>query len=133
MADTDGRAPVGRVTATPAALAALARLREQRGEVILYQSGGCCDGSLPVCLERRDLRLGDGDVLLGSVDGCPVYIDDRQYAVWKHTQLIIDVGEGEPEGFSLPAGDDRQFVTRSRVFSPQELAALRGSAEGEPS
>ena len=82
---------------------ALARLREQRGSVILNQSGGG-----------------------------PVYID-RQYAVWKHTQLIIDVGEGEPEGFSWPAGDDRHFVTRSRVFSPAELAALRGSPEGEPS
>lgn len=111
----------------------LARLREQRGAVILYQSGGCCDGSLPVCLEQGDLRIGDADVLLGSVGGWPVYIDDRQYAVWKHTQLITDVGEGEPEGFSLPAGDDRHFVTRSRVFSPAELAALRGSAEGEPS
>ena len=71
--------------------------------------------------------------------GCTVYIDDRKYMIWKHTQLIIDVGEGEPEGFSLPAGDDRQFVTWSRVFSAAELAALRGTlatehqAEGEPS
>ena len=127
MACTDGWLRVDRVTATPTALAALARLREQRGAVILYQSGGCCDGSLPVCLEQGDLRIGDGDVLLGSVGDCPVYIDDRQYAVWKHTQLIIDVGEGEPEGFSLPAGDHRQFVTRSRVFSPAELASLRGN------
>ncbi len=133
MTYEDGQPPVDRVTATSAALDALARVREQRGAVILYQSGGCCDGSLPVCLEQGDLRIGGGDVLLGSVGGCPVYIDDRQYAVWKHTQLIIDVGEGEPEGFSLPAGDDRHFVTRSRVFSPAELAALRGSAEGEPS
>lgn len=133
MAETDGQLRVDLVTATPAALAALARLREQRGALILYQSGGCCDGSLPVCLEQGDLRIGDGDVLLGSVGGCPVYIDDRQYAVWRHTQLIIDVGEGEPEGFSLPTGDGRHFITRSRVFSPAELAALRESAEGEPS
>jgi uncharacterized protein len=132
MTYEDGRPPVDRVTATPAALDALARVREQRGAVILYQSGGCCDGSLPVCLEQGDLRIGGGDVLLGSVGGCPVYIDDRQYAVWKHTQLIIDVGEGEPEGFSLPADDDRHFITRSRVFSATELAALRGT-KGEPS
>ena len=124
----DGQPHVDRVTATPAALAALARLREQRGAVILYQSGGCCDGSLPICLEQGELRIGDGDVLLGSVGGCPVYIDDRQFAVWKHTQLIIDVGPEEPEGFSLPAGDDQHFITRSRVFSPAELATL---AEGE--
>lgn len=138
MAETEAEPPVDRVTATPTALAALARLRQQRGAVILYQSGGCCDGSLPMCLEQGDLRIGDADVLLGLVGGCPVYIDDRQYAVWKHTQLIIDVGEGEPEGFSLPAGDDHHFVTRSRVFSPAELAALRETgasprlAEGEP-
>jgi uncharacterized protein (DUF779 family) len=124
----DGQPQVERVTATPAALAALARLREQRGAVLLYQSGGCCDGSLPMCFERSDLRIGDGDVLLGSVGDCPIYIDDRQYAVWKHTQIIIDVGEGEPEGFSLPADDDQHFITRSRVFSPAELAAL---SEGE--
>jgi len=128
----DGSPRVERVTATPAALAALAGLHERRGAVILYQSGGCCDGSVPVCLDQGELHIGDGDVLLGSVGGCPVYIDDRQYAVWKHTQLIIDVGEGEPEGFSLPAGADRRFVTRSRVFSAAELAALRDT-EGEGS
>ena len=89
---------------------------------------GCCDGSLPICLQQGELRIGDGDVLLGSVGGCPVYIDDRQFAVWKHTQLIIDVGPEEPEGFSLPAGNDQHFITRSRVFSPAELATL---AEGE--
>jgi len=132
MAPAGDRPRVDRVTATPAALAALARLRRQRGAVILYQSGGCCDGSLPVCLEQGDLRIGDGDVLLGSVGGCPVYIDDRQYAAWKHTQLIIDVGEGEPEGFSMPADGGRHFMTRSRVFSAGELAALR-ETEGEPS
>jgi len=124
----DRQPHVDRVTATPAALAALARLRERRGAVILFQSGGCCDGSLPICLEQGELHIGDGDVLLGSVGGCPVYIDDRQFAVWKHTQLIIDVGPEEPEGFSLPAGDDQHFITRSRVFSPAEQATL---AEGE--
>ena len=131
MAPAKVEAGVARVTATPVALAALARLREQRGMVILYQSGGCCDGSLPVCLEQGELRIGSRDVLLGQVGGCPVYIDDRQYAAWKHTQLIIDVGAGEPEGFSLAAGDGIQFVTRSRVFSPGELAALRRAEENE--
>ncbi len=95
----NGQPHVDRATATPAALAALARLREQHGAVILFRPGGC-----------------------------PVYIDDRQFAVWKHTQLIIDVGVGEPEGFSWPAGDGQHFITRSRVFSPAERAVL---AEGE--
>jgi hypothetical protein len=119
----DSQPCLDRVTATPAALTALARLREQRGAVILYQSGGCCDGSLPICFDQADLIIGDGDVLLGSVGECPVYIDARQYQAPKHTRLIVDVGVGEPEGFSLPAGPDRHFVTRSQVFSPLPDAA----------
>jgi uncharacterized protein (DUF779 family) len=122
---------IDRVTATPAALTALARLCEQRGPVVLYQTGGCCDGSLPICFVRGDLIIGDGDLLLGRVGDCPVYIDDRLSAAWQHTQLIIDVAKGEPEGFSLPAGQDEHFVTRSRAFSPRELAALRRAEEGE--
>ncbi len=122
---------IDRVTATPAALTALARLRQRRGPVVLYQSGCCCDGSLPLCFDREDLLIGDGDVLLGRVGDCPVYIDDRQDEIWEHSQLIIDVGEGKPESFSLPADGDEHFVTRSRVFSPGELAALRRAEEGE--
>ena len=104
--------PERRVTATPPALTALARLRERRGPVILYQSGGCCDGSLPLCCDQEDLLIGGGDVLFGWVGDCPVYVDDRHYEAWQHTQLILDVGAGEPEDFSLPAGDDEHFVTR---------------------
>jgi uncharacterized protein len=124
MAETGGRLRVDRVTATPAALAALARLREQRGSLILYQSGGCCDGSLPVCLEQGDVRIGDGDVLLGSVGGCPVYIDDRQYAVWKHTQLIIDAGEGP--GFWFPGSGPQSASSRcgSRCYSTASSAGI---------
>jgi uncharacterized protein (DUF779 family) len=116
----DSQPGIDRVTATPAALTALARLREQRGAVILYQSGGCCDGSLPICFDQEDLIIGAGDVLLGSAGGCPVYIDARQYEGWKHTQLIVDVGEGEPEGFSWPAGPGQHFVTRSRVLTRRD-------------
>jgi uncharacterized protein (DUF779 family) len=116
---------IDRVTATPAALTALARLCEQRGPVVLYQTGGCCDGSLPICFVRGDLIIGDGDLLLGRVGDCPVYIDDRLSEIWKHAQLIIDVAEGEPEDFCLPAGDHEHFVARFRAFSPRELAALR--------
>lgn len=122
---TTDRAPtVERVVATPAALGAIDGLRSERGPVMFFQSGGCCDGSLPMCFEDGELVIGGRDVLLGAVGGAPFYIDGRQFAVWKHTQLILDVGEGEPEGFSLAAGDDRHFVVRSRVFTPEELAAL---------
>ena len=89
---------------------------------MFFQSGGCCDGSLPMCFMEGEFIIGDRDVLLGDVGGSPFYIDGRQYEAWRHTQLILDVGEGAPEGLSLPAGEDRPFVTRSRVFDPSERA-----------
>ena len=117
-------AAVVRVIATPAALHSIDRLVAERGQIMFFQSGGCCDGSLPMCFDRGELIISDHDVLLGTVGGCPFYIDGRQYEVWRHTQLILDVGEGSPEGFSLPAGEDKHFITRSRVLSPSELAEL---------
>jgi uncharacterized protein len=114
-----------RVVATPAALEAIRQVVAERGPIMFFQSGGCCDGSLPMCFSLGELKIGDRDVLLGEVGGCP-YIDARQYEVWRHTQLILDVGAGDPEGFSLAAGEDRHFITRSRVCTPAELAALAG-------
>jgi uncharacterized protein (DUF779 family) len=127
----DSQLHIDRVTATPAALTALAQLREQHGPVILYQASGRRDDSSPICFVRGDLLIGEGDLLLGRVGDYPVYIDGRLYEIWKHAQLIIDVAKGEPKAFSLPAGDDEHFVTRFRVFSPRELAALRRAEEGE--
>jgi uncharacterized protein (DUF779 family) len=124
--DVRGDMDTARVTATPAALAAIGRVVAERGPVLFFQSGGCCDGSLPMCFADGEFRIGSHDVRLGSVGGCPFYIDHRQFDVWAHTQLILDVGAGEPEGFSLDAGDGRHFITRSRVFSRAELAALDG-------
>ncbi len=106
------------VIATPAALEAIANLVAARGPIIFFQSGGCCDGSLPICLADGELLIGERDVLLGEPGGARFYIDHRQHEVWKHTQLMLDVGDGEPEGFSLAAGPDRHFITRSRVCSP---------------
>ena len=86
---------------------------------MFFQSGGCCDGSLPICFGDEEFVIGDHDVLLGHVGGCPFYIDHRQYEAWKHTQLILDVSDGEPEGFSLPAGSNKHFVIRSRIFATE--------------
>ena len=119
-----------RVVATQRAIDALKHLVAERGPVMLFQSGGCCDGSLPMCFDDGELVVGDRDVLLGKVGGCPFYIDGRQYEVWKHTQLILDVGEGAPEGFSLPAGEDAHFVTRSRVFDPRERVTKEEDGQG---
>jgi uncharacterized protein len=115
---------VAPITATPTAVDAVTKLRQLRGSLVFYQSGGCCGGSLPMCFDEGEFRIGDNDVLLGFVVDCPFYIDPRQYERWKHTQLILDVGEGEPQGFSLGPADGWHFITRSRVFSPEERVAL---------
>ena len=115
---------VERIVATPAALEAIGAATDDGGPVMFFQSGGCCDGSLPMCFRDGEFTIGSHDVLLGTVGGSPFYMDHRQFEAWKHTQLILDVGAGEPEGFSLAAGPDRHFITRSRVFSGEELAAL---------
>lgn len=109
-----------RVIATPAAEQAIRELVAKRGELMFFQSGGCCDGSLPICFDRGELVLNDRDVLLGHVAGSPFYIDHRQFEAWKHTQLILDVRPELPEGFSLPAGHDGHFVTNSRLYCDGE-------------
>ena len=119
-----GPSDTSAVLASPAALSAIANLVTEHGPVMFFQSGGCCDGSMPMCFADGEFVIGDHDVLLGHVGGCPFYIDHRQYEAWKHTQLILDVGEGEPEGFSLPAGPDHHFIIRSRVFDAGGLPEL---------
>ena len=90
---------------------------------MFFQSGGCCDGSLPMCFDQGELLLGDHDFLLGVIEGSPFYIDARQYERWKHTQLILDVDDGAPEGFSLPAGEHAHFITRARLFAGATVSA----------
>ena len=124
---TEEQGMVARVVATPAALEAIAQLVAESGPFMFFQSGGCCDGSLPMCFADGEFVIGSHDVLLGEVGGCPFYIDARQYRVWKHTQLILDVGIGEPEGFSLAAGEDRHFIVLSKVFTAAEQAVLEGN------
>ena len=103
------------MAATAAAREAIRRLRADRGELMFVQSGGCCDGSLPLCLAGGEYMTGDQDVLLGVVDGCPFYIDARLDAAWNHPDLVLDVAPGPPEGFSMAAGPDGHFVTRDQT------------------
>jgi uncharacterized protein (DUF779 family) len=103
-----------RIQATPAARAAITRLRAARGGPLMFvQSGGCCAGSTPMCYPAGEFITGDADLLLGQIDGCPFYIDRRLDAAWHQDQFILDVEDGEPEGFSLPVGHGQHFVTRS--------------------
>lgn len=113
-----------RVTATPAALELIATLQQEHGPVLFHQSGGCCDGSSPMCYPQGDFIVGDADVLLGSIGGAPFYMSPSQYEYWKHTQLIIDVVPGQGGMFSLENGRGVRFLTRSRLFSDEEAAAL---------
>jgi uncharacterized protein len=109
---------VARVVATPAALEAIARLEAAVGPVMFFQSGGCCEGSVPICFREGELVLGDHDVLIGEVGGCPFYVDARQAGVYRRSELLLDVAAGEPEGFSLPAAGGQHFVVRSRIVTP---------------
>ena len=120
----EGGTPPPRVTATPAALALLAEIVAEHGPVLFHQSGGCCDGSSPMCYPQGEFLIGDGDVLLGEIGGAPVYIGARQFAGWRHTQLVLDMVPGRGGMFSLDNGRERRFLTRSRAFDSTELAAL---------
>jgi len=122
--------PVERVTITAAAEAVLGKLGAAHGPLVFHQSGGCCDGSSPMCYPRAEFRIGENDVLLGSVAGVPFYIGGQQYEYWQHTHLTIDVVPGRGSGFSLEAPEGVRFLTRSRLFSDEEAEAL--DAEGEP-
>lgn len=121
---------VNRVTVTPAAEAVIERLRAVHGPLMFHQSGGCCDGSAPMCYAVGDFRTGHADVYLGTVAGCRVFIGAAQFAYWAHTQLTIDVTPGRGSGFSLEAPEGVRFITRSRVFTDDEAAALE--AMGPP-
>jgi uncharacterized protein (DUF779 family) len=113
-----------RVVATEAALAFLAEILRDHPDVLFHQSGGCCDGSSPMCYPVSDYRVGETDVKLGEIGGVPFYISGSQYDVWKHTQLIIDVVPGRGGMFSLDNGRERRFLTRSRLFSGGEACPL---------
>jgi uncharacterized protein len=113
-----------RVTATAAALDLIARLAREHGPILFHQSGGCCDGSAPMCYPQGDFLVGDNDVKLGEIGGAPFYIGAAQFDYWKHTQLIIDVVPGQGGMFSLDNGTGSRFFTRSRLFSDEELAVL---------
>jgi uncharacterized protein (DUF779 family) len=121
-------APIMRVTATQAALDLIKILEQEHGPLLFHQSGGCCDGSSPMCYPQDDYIVGDADVLLGHIGGVPFYMSPSQFEYWKHTQLIIDVVPGRGGMFSLENGRDIRFLTRSRLFSDDEAAALGLSA-----
>jgi uncharacterized protein (DUF779 family) len=119
-----------RVDVTPAAADLLRSLRGQHGPLMFHQSGGCCDGSSPMCYLEGEFRTGQSDVLLESlkIDGVdePItfWMSTSQYQLWKHTHLTVDVVPGRGSGFSLEAPEGVRFLIRSRLMSEEEIAAI---------
>lgn len=122
-----------RVEITAAAADLLEQLQDRHGPVMFHQSGGCCDGSSPMCYPDGEFLVGDRDVLLGVLDvgvqtgeaGVPVWISGSQFQTWKHTQLVIDVVPGRGSGFSLEAPEGVRFLSRGRTFTDTENAELQ--------
>ncbi|MFC0562396.1 DUF779 domain-containing protein [Halalkalibacter alkalisediminis] len=115
---------VKRVTVTEEAIDFIRYLKKKHGPLMFHQSGGCCDGSSPMCYADNEFIIGDSDTLLGEIAGCPFYIGSAQYEYWKHTQLIIDVVEGRGGMFSLEGPEGKRFITRSRIFTAKERDQL---------
>lgn len=121
---------IERVLATEAALDLIGMLKDKHGPLMFHQSGGCCDGSAPMCYPLGEFRVGGSDVKLGAIGGSPFYMSAAQFEYWQHTQLIIDVVKGRGSGFSLEAPEGLRFLTRSRVFSDEEAAGLPAVVSG---
>ena len=119
-----------RVLSTEAAATLVRQLRDQYGPVLLHQSGGCCEGSAPMCFRRSGFRVAARDVLLGVIEGSPFYVSAAQFPYWANSQLTIDVVSDGGDSFSLEAAEGVRFITRSRVFSDAEMDAL--DAAGPP-
>ncbi|WP_417256219.1 DUF779 domain-containing protein [Celeribacter halophilus] len=114
--------PIDRVTMTDAARALLADIVAEHGPVMFVQSGGCCDGSSPMCFKEGDYIIGVRDIKLGEVEGAPVWISESLFEIWKHSQMILDAGLGNGAGFSLDTGRGTCFLSRARVFTDEESA-----------
>ena len=115
---------IQRVTVSPEASEIIRQLKENFGGLMFHQSGGCCDGSQPMCFEKGDFILGSSDVCLGTIDGCEFWMSKDQFEYWKHTQLNIHITQGMGSGFSLEIPMGLRFITLSRLFTEEELVDL---------
>ena len=123
---TETQAPA-QVVRTAAATALMEKLAQKHGELMFHQSGGCCDGSSPMCYPRGEFLVGDSDVLLATLGETPFYMSRSQFEYWKHTQIILDVVPGRGGMFSLEGPEGVRFLVRSRVFTDEEIGALRAA------
>ena len=120
-----------RVKITDEATAVVEQLRDKHGDLMFHQSGGCCDGSSPMCYPKGEFLVGSSDVWMGEIAGCDFYMAKDQFEYWKHTELTIDVVKGRGASFSLEIPLGVRFVTRSRLFSDEEYQSLAATRSGE--
>lgn len=116
--------PVSRVLITPEADELLNVLKQKHGALMFHQSGGCCDGSQPMCFEKGDFILGQSDVCIGSISDCEFWMNKDQFEYWKFTQLTVHVSKGRGSSFSLEIPMGMRFLTQSHLFTDQELLDL---------
>jgi hypothetical protein len=120
-----------RVLASEKAAEVIRKLKAEHGELMFHQSGGCCDGSAPMCFPKGELMLDDNDIWLGTIEGCDFHISKDQFEYWKHTQLTIDITSGRGASFSLEIPLGLRFIIRSRLFTPAEAEQLETVRIGE--
>lgn len=116
---------IERVIATQEALSLIELIKSRHGAIMFYQSGGCCDGSVPMCYIEGEFKLGDSDIYLGTIGDVPFYIHRAQYEYFKHTQLIIDAMDGGGASFSLDSVEQMHFITKSKVFTAEEYEEVK--------
>lgn len=121
---------VKRVLVTETAAALIDTLRADNGELMFHQSGGCCDGSQPMCYPKGEFRVGANDVKMGTIHGCEFFMSGDQFEYWKHTQLTIDVVKGRGASFSLEIPLGVRFITQSRLFTDEESERLEPTTRG---
>ncbi|GAA4278749.1 DUF779 domain-containing protein [Aquimarina mytili] len=122
---------IERVKITDAAKAIINTLSKQHGELMFHQSGGCCDGSSPMCFEKGELMINETDIRLGQIHGCDFYMSNDQFEYWKHTQLTVDVVKGRGASFSLEIPLGVRFIIKSRIYKEDELNKLSPVYIGE--
>lgn len=115
---------VERVSVTQEAKEVIQTLKQRYGALMFHQSGGCCDGSSPMCFEEGDFKTGESDVKLGEICGCEFFMSSDQYEYWKHTHLTVDITEGRGASFSLEIPMGIRFVIKSRLLTDAEMQAL---------
>ena len=113
-----------RVDLTKEASSLIATLKEKHGPLMFHQSGGCCDGSQPMCFEKGDFKIGGSDIKIGEIVGCEFFMSKDQYEYWKHTHLTIDVIPGRGSSFSIEIPLGFRFIVQSRLFTEAELQDL---------